>query len=73
MVWDFVLERIRALRCYSFVVFSAIAVLINAYIMSNFVQIYLRYQFRALLLPCLAMYFIISDLLKNRSLLRKHV
>jgi hypothetical protein len=47
---------------YSFAVFSIIIILINACIMPNFVGIYLRYQLRIMLVPCLSMSLIVAGL-----------
>jgi hypothetical protein len=59
-------RKTRDLKYYSFTVFSIIIILINAWIMSNWIGIVLRYQFRVMLIPCLAMSLIVMDLFKGR-------
>ena len=56
---------IRNHRYYPFVAFTAFIMLANALIMSN-VGIFLRYQLRIALLPCLAMSLIIADFLGKK-------
>ena len=53
----------------SFTIFALITVLLNALIMSNFAGVFLRYQLRIMLIPCLATSFIIADFFKNHSVL----
>jgi len=60
-------RRIMNTNYYSFAVFSIIIILINACIMPNFVGIYLRYQLRIMLVPCLAISLIVADLFKARK------
>jgi len=56
---------IRNHRYYPFVSFTAFIMLANALIMPN-VGIFLRYQLRIALLPCLAVTLIISDFFRKK-------
>ena len=59
--------KTRDSKYYSFAVFSIIILLINAWIMSSWIGIVLRYQLRVMLIPCLAMSLIIMDFFEGRK------
>jgi len=50
-------------KYYAFALFAIIIILVNACIMPNFIGLYLRYQLRIMLIPCLAMILIVADFL----------
>jgi hypothetical protein len=64
---SFIKREIKNLKYYPFVVLTAIFILINAFAMSNFINIYLRYQLRVMLLPSLAASLIVADFLRHRK------
>lgn len=60
----FINREIQNLKYYPFAVLTAIFMVLNACVMSNFINIYLRYQLRIMILPSLAASLIYVDFFK---------